>query len=54
MNVFEGYARYYGLLYREKDYRSEVEFVLGVARKYCPRAQSFSELGCGTGGTLST
>jgi len=49
MKPFADYAPYYDGLYREKDYRAEAAFVLDLARQHCPRAQSFLELGCGTG-----
>ncbi len=49
MTAFGGYARYYDLLYRDKDYRGETEFVDGLIRKYSPNAQRVLELGCGTG-----
>jgi SAM-dependent methyltransferase len=49
MNVFGNYARYYDLLYRDKDYRSEAAFVLALIRKHLPDAQRLLELGCGTG-----
>lgn len=49
MTVFAGYARYYDLLYREKDYRSETAFVESLIRTHVPSAQRLLELGCGTG-----
>src|SRR5690348_12071175 len=49
MNVFGKYARYYDLLYREKDYAAEAAYVLGLVRKSVPEACSILELGCGTG-----
>ena len=49
MNVFSSYARYYDLLYRDKDYASEASFVLGLIRRYCPDASRLLDLGCGTG-----
>ena len=50
MSVFSGYARYYDLLYRDKDYQSESVFVLNLIQKYAPNARTILELGCGTGG----
>lgn len=49
MNVFQGYARYYDLLYRDKDYSREAEFVHKLIQKHAPNGRSILELGCGTG-----
>ena len=47
--VFADYARYYDLLYRDKDYQAEAEYVAGLIRKFHPAAQNILELGSGTG-----
>ena len=49
MPVFEDYARYYNLLYRDKDYAGEAAFVLAVLRKHGRAPGTVLELGCGTG-----
>src|SRR3990172_1554551 len=49
MKAFGGYARYYDLLYHDKDYRAETEFVEQLIRKHAPGARHIFELGCGTG-----
>ena len=49
MTTFGGYARYYDLLYRDKDYRGETEFVERVIRAHVPDPRRILELGCGTG-----
>lgn len=49
MTAFGGYARYYDLLYRDKDYRGETEFVDHQIRRHTPQARRVLELGCGTG-----
>jgi SAM-dependent methyltransferase len=49
MSVFDKYARYYDLLYRDKNYVAEVNFVGETIRKYASEARSLLELGCGTG-----
>ncbi len=49
MSVFNQYARYYDLLYRDKDYASEALFVLTLIREHCFGARHILELGCGTG-----
>jgi SAM-dependent methyltransferase len=47
--VFNAYASYYDLLYRDKDYAAEAEYVVSHIRKYMPQAKRILELGCGTG-----
>lgn len=47
--AFNDYARYYNLLYRDKDYAAEAEYVACMIRKFHPSAQSILELGSGTG-----
>lgn len=49
MSVFGSYARYYNLLYRDKDYTAEAQFVHELIQSYSPAAKSILELGCGTG-----
>ena len=56
MTVFEGYARYYDLLYGDKDYRAEVTYLEGLIERFGvsePREggadKRLLELGCGTG-----
>jgi SAM-dependent methyltransferase len=48
-DLFDVYALYYDLLYKEKDYRSEVDYVHNLISKYCPGAKSLIDFGCGTG-----
>jgi SAM-dependent methyltransferase len=48
MNVFGNYARYYDLLYKDKDYAGEAEYVHALIQKHAPKAGSILELGCGT------
>ncbi len=50
MTVFDLYAAYYDLLYRDKDYAAETDYLvslLGAAGAY---GSDVLELGCGTGG----
>lgn len=47
--VFDAYARYYDLLYRDKDYAAEAAYVAAHIRKSTPAARRILELGCGTG-----
>lgn len=49
MSVFSSYARYYDLLYKDKDYTAEAKYVHQLLQKYAGQAQSILELGCGTG-----
>lgn len=49
MNVFGNYARYYDLLYRDKDYVGESQFIHRLIQTYAPDAENILELGCGTG-----
>lgn len=50
MSTFGSYAHYYDLLYADKDYGDEAQFVDKCIRVYAPDARSVVELGCGTGG----
>ncbi len=47
--VFDLYARYYDLLYRDKDYAAEVNYLVAKIRQQLPQATRILELGCGTG-----
>jgi SAM-dependent methyltransferase len=47
--VFGGYAHYYDLLYRDKDYAVEADYVIDIIEKIVPNASCILELGCGTG-----
>lgn len=47
--VFDAYARYYDLLYRDKDYAGESAYVAARLRAGAPQAVRILDLGCGTG-----
>lgn len=49
MSNFNKYSRYYDLLYKDKNYTSEAEYVLNLAKNYNKECNKFLELGCGTG-----
>ncbi|MBD2020711.1 class I SAM-dependent methyltransferase [Leptolyngbya sp. FACHB-36] len=49
MSVFGSYAHYYDLLYRDKNYGAEAQFVHELIQRHAPDAKSILELGCGTG-----
>ena len=48
-NIFEHYARYYDLLYKDKDYAGEADYVHQLIRGHRQSSQPILELGCGTG-----
>lgn len=50
MSVFGEYARYYDLLYRDKDYAGEAARVARLLRGAAAPVRRVIELGCGTGG----
>lgn len=49
MQVFNHYSRYYDLLYQDKDYKSEAEFVSYWLNRQGVASGTILELGCGTG-----
>lgn len=49
MSVFDAYAKYYDLLYRDKDYRGEARGVGELLRRHGVGSGDLLELGCGTG-----
>lgn len=49
MSVFGDYARYYDLLYRDKDYAGEAAYLHRLIQTYCTGAKSVLNLGCGSG-----
>jgi SAM-dependent methyltransferase len=49
MPVFDAYSHYYDLLYRDKDYAAEAQFVHDLVARHLPGARSVLDLGCGTG-----
>ena len=49
MSVFNSYARYYDLLYKDKDYEAEGTYVHKLIQHYAPGANLILDLGCGTG-----
>lgn len=49
--VFEQYARYYDMLYHDKDYDAECNFLEKIFEAYASKpVRSILDLGCGTGG----
>jgi SAM-dependent methyltransferase len=49
MAIFDNYARYYDLLYQDKDYEGEAQFVDRLIQTHAPETKTILELGCGTG-----
>jgi SAM-dependent methyltransferase len=49
MSVFGTYSRYYDLLYKDKDYVGEANYVRSLIEQHRPGASSVLDLGCGTG-----
>jgi SAM-dependent methyltransferase len=49
VRIFGDYARYYDLLYKEKDYEGEAHFVNQLISLHLPRTKKILELGSGTG-----
>ena len=47
--VFDGYSRYYDLLYKDKNYKSESEYISSLIKTHSPNAKKVLELGSGTG-----
>ncbi len=47
--MFGNYSNYYDLLYKDKDYSKEVEFIHSIIRRHAPDATTVLDLGCGTG-----
>lgn len=47
--VFDNYSKYYDLLYQDKDYSGEAEYIYGLIKKFAPDTKTILELGCGTG-----
>jgi SAM-dependent methyltransferase len=47
--IFDEYARYYDLLYRQKDYRAEADYLVRLLARLGVSAGSLLEFGAGTG-----
>ena len=49
MRAFANYSKYYDLLYKDKDYSGEVNYIHSLLQRYAPHTNSILDLGCGTG-----
>ena len=45
----EGYSKYYNLLYADKNYADEADYIEGLLKKHAPGSETILEYGCGTG-----
>ncbi len=49
MQHFKEYSKYYNLLYKDKNYIAETEYILDIIKKYNENATKLLDIGCGTG-----
>ncbi len=49
MSQFFDYSKYYNLLYKDKDYSGEVNYVESLIKRFHPLAKNILDIGCGTG-----
>ncbi|QQR96703.1 MAG: class I SAM-dependent methyltransferase [Sphingobacteriales bacterium] len=49
MTNFNNYSKYYDLLYKDKDYKTEVDYIIKKVDKFRPNSKNILELGCGSG-----
>jgi SAM-dependent methyltransferase len=49
MSVFNDYSNYYDLLYSDKDYQAEADYIDHLIQKNNPGSKTILNLGCGTG-----
>lgn len=47
--IFEKYAKYYDLLYQDKDYKAETDYISSLIKKYHPETKKILEFGSGSG-----
>ena len=46
---FKDYANYYNLLYKDKDYKAEADYIHSLIQQFAPQSKTLIDLGCGTG-----
>lgn len=49
MSIFSEYSKYYDLLYQDKDYAAEVEYLNWLIQENSAKAKTILNLGCGSG-----
>jgi SAM-dependent methyltransferase len=49
MSVFKKYSQYYDLLYKDKDYQGEADYIDQLIKEYAPNSKTILDLGSGTG-----
>jgi SAM-dependent methyltransferase len=49
VSVFAAYSQYYDLLYRDKNYAAEADYVRSLVEAERPGSRTLLDLGCGTG-----
>src|ERR1700757_3513991 len=49
MEVFDAYSQYYDLLYKDKNYKKETNYVHSLIKSYAANTKKILELGSGTG-----
>jgi SAM-dependent methyltransferase len=49
MPVFRDYAKYYDLIYKDKNYEGEACYILNLIKQYKPDSRTILDIGCGTG-----
>jgi SAM-dependent methyltransferase len=49
MNNFNAYSKYYDLLYKDKNYEAECNYINSLIQTFNPNSNTLLELGCGSG-----
>jgi SAM-dependent methyltransferase len=49
VSVFDQYSRYYDLIYHDKDYGAEADYIATLLHRFVPTAHDLLEFGSGTG-----
>jgi SAM-dependent methyltransferase len=52
-HCFNNYSTYYNLLYKDKDYKTEVNYITSLIKSAHPTAKTLLDVGCGTGKHLA-